>query len=279
MISRPHNAPEGYDRVLRVLRQHHDLNLLACEAGTESGSTVRMQFRMPVPHIWEWTILPPGTTMPPGTGMLLPFTAEPQTVRVESEAGRTLLHAPGSTVRIDTAPWFLRLEDDAGRDIFRENPSDVDGLGRPFVLPLGFVRSGESVAAVTFSFHLEPDEHLYGLGEKFLPLNRLGQHITSWTQDAFGSTSERSHKNIPLLISTRGYGLFLDTGARITWDLGVTSCQSCTVTVEAPSLRVFLIPGNDPAEILKRYATLDRFCSGATGLDLRTVGLVRWYVP
>ena len=61
-----------------------------------------------------------------------------------------------------------------------------------------------------------------------------------------GQPSERSHKNIPLLISSRGYGLFLDTGARIIWDLGVASCQSCTVTVESSSLRMYLIPGRDP---------------------------------
>ena len=142
---------------------------------------------------------------------------------------------------------------------FGRIPTDVDGLGRPFVLPLGFIRSGNDITAVTIVIPLEPDEHLYGLGEKFLPVNRLGQRITAWTQDAFGSTSERSHKNIPLLISTRGYGLFLDTGARITWDLGVSSCQSCTITVEASSLRVYLIPGKDPAEILQRYASLTGF--------------------
>ena len=85
MISQPHNAPEGYDRVLRVLRQNHDANILACEAETGDGATVGMQFRMPLADIWEWSILPPVTMAPPVTGMLLPFTPEPQTPRVEPE--------------------------------------------------------------------------------------------------------------------------------------------------------------------------------------------------
>ena len=173
----------------------------------------------------------------------------------ESSAGVTLATDTG-TLRIARNPFTLSLMDRTERDIFRDNPGDVDGLGRPFVLPLGYARSAGNIPALSFSFHLDSDEHLFGLGEKFLPLNRRGQRIVSWTQDAFGSTSERSHKNIPLLISSRGYGLFLDTGARITWDLGTTSCQSCTVTVEAPSLRFFIVTGSSPAEILKKYADL-----------------------
>ena len=173
----------------------------------------------------------------------------------ESSAGVTLATDTG-TLHIALSPFTFGVQDQAGRDVFRDNPGDVDGLGHPFVLPLGYVRSGDGIAALSFSFHLDSDEHLFGLGEKFLPINRRGQRIVSWTQDAFGSTSERSHKNIPLLISSRGYGLFLDTGSRITWDLGTTSCQSCTVTVEAPSLRFYILTGCGPAEILKKYADL-----------------------
>ena len=78
------------------------------------------------------------------------------------------------------------------------------------------------------------------MGEKFTPLDKRGQRIISWTQDAFGSTSERSHKNIPFLISTRGYGLFLDTGARVTWELGTVSAQSYSFTVDASSTRALM---------------------------------------
>ncbi|MEJ2635200.1 MAG: glycoside hydrolase family 31 protein, partial [Calditrichia bacterium] len=109
---------------------------------------------------------------------------------------------------------------------------------------------------VTFSFHLRPDERLYGLGEKFLPLNQMGQRIVSWTRDALGSTSEKSHKNIPLLWSTRGYGLFIDSTARITWELGTVSCQSATITIESENLDLYLIYGPSPAEILQHYAEL-----------------------
>jgi alpha-D-xyloside xylohydrolase len=132
----------------------------------------------------------------------------------------------------------------------------VDGLGRPFVPPLGFVRAGRALSRVTQSFKLGPDEHLYGLGEKFTRLDKSGARLVSWTQDALGSTSERSHKNIPFLWSTRGWGLFVDGGARIAWDLGAQSTQSFTVTADQGTLDAYAIFGPGPAALLKRYADL-----------------------
>ena len=55
-----------------------------------------------------------------------------------------------------------------------------------------------------------------------------------------GSTSERSHKNIPFLWSSLGFGVFIDSGARIRWDLGTTSLQSWTFEAEAPALEHLL---------------------------------------
>jgi len=144
----------------------------------------------------------------------------------------------------------------SSRHVLRENPGDVDGLGRPFVLPLGYAQDERGAFRVTASFHLRPDEHIFGLGEKFTPLDKVGQQIITWTVDPFGSTSERSHKNIPFMLSTRGYGLLLDTGARITWNLGTVSCQSYTIAVEAAALDAYVIYGPSPAEILERYTAL-----------------------
>ena len=278
----PHNAPPGYQWITQVTDSivgETGVDLLTL---TSAGEQARVQFSAFSSGVWQGIIRPEGEPVPPETGMLCVNPrhgvggAEPTVGGAVSVASRTTpgeeshgtpvwvtksssaiaLADPEMSLRLGLAPFSFRFEDLERRDIFRDNPGDVDGLGRPFVLPLGYARDGTAVTQISFSFHLDPDEHLFGLGEKFLPLNRRGQRIVAWTQDAFGSTSERSHKNIPLLISSRGYGLFLDTGARIVWDLGTTSCQSCTVTVEGPSLRFYVIAGRTPADILKRYADL-----------------------
>lgn len=200
----------------------------------------------------------------------------------KGETAREADGEPALTLEIGRDPWCLTFREAPGPDVSRsprpyvpasmrpvlpasrpprvvcrENPFDVDGLNRLFIRPLGFIRGADgAIAQITESFHLRADEHLYGLGEKFTPLDKVGQRIVSWTLDALGAASERAYKNVPLLISTRGYGLFLDTGRRVTYELGTESCQTYTVIVDGPTFDAYIIYGPTPAQILERYADL-----------------------
>jgi len=257
----PHNAPSGFQWITHVAKESATDGAVELLVQTSAGETAQLSCAAVNEGVWRVEFVPHGTSTPPRTGMLAREPLHQAGVPVSSSASAILLSAQDSLFRVGRDPFSFRIEDGAGRGIFCDNPGDVDGLGRPFVLPFGYTRQGDAVKEVVFSFHLDSEEHLYGLGEKFLPLNRRGQRIVAWTQDAFGSTSERSHKNIPFLLSTRGYGLFLDTGARIVWDLGTTSCQSCTARTEAPSLRFFIIVGSTPSDILRRYADLTGYAA------------------
>ena len=128
--------------------------------------------------------------------------------------------------------------------------------GDPADSPLGFLTGPERIPSITAAFHLGPGERLYGLGEKFTRLDKAGQRIVSWTVDAFGSTSERSHKNVPFLWSSRGFGVFLDTGARIAWDLGATSLQTWTFKADTPALDAYVFYGPGPDRILAAFTAL-----------------------
>jgi alpha-D-xyloside xylohydrolase len=257
MRKQPYNAPEGFDWVVGFTDWHLSDNVLHITGETANGQTGRLTFRALTADIWRFTFTPPGGELLE-TGILTDearnYALIPLTVE-ETEKGLALRGAR-LRLEVDKNPWTLRLLDENRFDVFRENPTDIDGLGRPFVLPLGYAQTDAGVTLVSESFHLRPDEHLFGLGEKFTPLDKVGQKIITWTQDAFGSTSERSHKNIPFLMSTRCYGLFLDTGARITWELGTVSCQSATIISETSALDAYIIYGQSPANILKRYTDL-----------------------
>lgn len=255
MSKLPHNAPVGFDWVIRFTHWSQQGNALHLALQTASGDSAELTFQALSTHIWRMTFVPRG-----GQWLKTPIIPDEPTaalpLRVEETDRGLIVSGPRLSLHLDRDPWSLRLLDENGFDVFRENPSDIDGLGRPFVLPLGFVRQGDSITHVSHSFHLRPDEHLFGLGEKFTPVDKVGQRIISWTQDPFGSTSERSHKNIPFLLSTRGYGLLLDTGARITWELGTISCQSASILSETSTLDAYLIAGGTPAEILEHYTGL-----------------------
>jgi alpha-D-xyloside xylohydrolase len=254
----PHGAPPGFDRVASLTGWSPCEDGLTLHARSGTGRAVSLFLRALAAPAWQIVLTIPDADPEPqtpirtdsATNALQPLTAREQD-------GALHVGAPGNplTVVIQRDPWQMAFIDAGGRAVCRENPSDVDGLGRPFVLPLGFVADAEA-PLVTQSLHLAPDEHLFGLGEKFTPLDKRGQRIISWTQDAFGSTSERSHKNVPFVLSTRGYGLLVDSGARITWELGTQSCQSWTMAVEGPTLDMIVIAGATPAQILERYTAL-----------------------
>lgn len=268
MTYTPYGAPAGFDWITRLENWRVEHNTLHLSGRTAADQVAQLALMAVSPHVWRLTMTIPGAQAQTPTPILVtPATATPATpatpttppaavMPLEVQASGETLCVAGTELllQVDSDPFCLRFLDSSGREICRENPYDIDGLGRPFILPLGFV-AGDS-PLITETFHLRQDEHLFGLGEKFTPLDKRGQRIISWTQDAFGSTSERSHKNIPFLMSTRGYGLLLDTGARITWDLGTVSCQSYTMQVEGTTLDAYLIYGPSPAEILQRYTDL-----------------------
>ena len=257
----PSGIPPGLDGVVRLKGWDFEDSRLSLIAETGAGRSCRIFFQAPRPAVWRMTFLPPGTKTPAPTGILAEANADPDpspALHLEDTGASLRVSGAALTLVIDKDPWSLRFLGPDGEEVLADNPADIDGLGRPFVPPLGFVRPGRQGRAplVTASFRLGATESLYGLGEKFGRLDKVGRRIVSWTQDAFGSTSERSHKNVPFLWSTKGWGILLDTGARVVWDLGSASTQSWTAAVESSTLDAYIIFGPSPREILARYTGL-----------------------
>nr|WP_198665477.1 glycoside hydrolase family 31 protein [Thermus sediminis] len=155
-------------------------------------------------------------------------------------------------LRIGVAWHPLRLSvHHRGRGVLRssEDGHIRGGLRIPFL--------SRKQGAWALAFALESGEAIYGLGEKFGGLNRRGGLFTSWNEDAWGVNGERSYKNVPLLWSTRGWGLFLHTTARAHHGVGFArwSHRSYIVVVEDEGIDVFLVLGS-PAEILEAYTLL-----------------------
>ena len=106
---------------------------------------------------------------------------------------------------------------------------------------------------------LEDDEVIYGLGERFDSLTRNGRPVDFHNKDAVGTTSPRTYVNIPFYLSTKGYGLFLNTGAKVDWQIGTRDVSALQFCVAESRLEYFVLPGSTPAEILKSYCTLTGF--------------------
>lgn len=260
-------------------RELRDGRILVLRARTRSGKSARLIFQALTPEIWRYDFEPlfhakPGAAdfrpQPKAQHTILDWDGTPLPLEI-SDDGIILTAGIAATaptkgsdksgpsslsLEIRRRPFAMRFLDGSGTPLLADNPDDVDGLGRPFVPPLGFAETGGAIAHIAQSFRLGADEHIFGLGEKFTRLDKAGQRIISWNVDALGSTSERSHKNIPFLWTTRGFGFLIASGGRATWEIGTESTQSWTVRLEDEALRAFVIHGPEPRRIIERYTLL-----------------------
>lgn len=254
--ARMKDSKAGFEAFAAVTDWRLEKSTLNLDVRTNAGKDARLAFRAVSPGTWRMMVRTPGAPAARPTPMVIPTETTPVPLAAKEKDGRLLVSGPELGLEIGLDPWGLRFIDRNGRAILADNPADVDGLGRPAVPPFGLVSGPGRGASISASFHLTPDERLYGLGEKFTRLDKAGRRFVSWTLDALGSTSERSHKNVPFLWSSRGFGLFLDTGARIAWDLGSTSLQSWAFEAEIPALDIYVFHGPRPDRILAAFTAL-----------------------
>lgn len=112
------------------------------------------------------------------------------------------------------------------------------------------------------SLALSSGEPVYGLGEKFGPLDKRGQLVHSQVEDCLGVNTGCSYKNTPFAWGPgtgRGaWGLFVNTPARVTHGVGHPdwSHRSYAVVVDDEALDLFLFAAAVPAGIVDLYTQL-----------------------
>ncbi|MGH3785756.1 MAG: TIM-barrel domain-containing protein [Pseudonocardiaceae bacterium] len=98
-------------------------------------------------------------------------------------------------------------------------------------------------------------ERFFGLGERMGPLTLNGQLLHNWSEDRAGrADAATSYSPTPFLLSSRGYGLLLDTTAMVQYDL--RSSDRVEITASTAELPVHVITGPDPAAVLQSHARL-----------------------
>ncbi|MDM8542462.1 glycoside hydrolase family 31 protein [Desulfococcaceae bacterium HSG9] len=118
-----------------------------------------------------------------------------------------------------------------------------------------------------FSVALQPGAPIYGFGEKYGSLNKRGQKLVSWAEDALGVNEEVCYKNAPFCWTPTGshnqdgrsgYGVFIHTSARVTHGAGYPqwSNWSYAAHVEDEVLDLFFIAGDSPQDFIKRYTDI-----------------------
>ncbi|MBP2706625.1 alpha-xylosidase [Microbispora sp. RL4-1S] len=172
---------------------------------------------------------------------------------VEAGHSRVIVDAGSLRAEVRLNPWNLRFTDRAGRTLVEQDPGRADISGRLRTLPFG--RS--SVDGVPVAYHetfvAPADESFGGFGESFTPVDKRGQRPLMWNFDAFGAESQRAYKNVPFYLSSRGYGLLVDSGAPVEFDMCQSTHSAVQIVVPDDLMDYYVLAGPAPADVLARF--------------------------
>src|SRR5699024_12674141 len=90
-------------------------------------------------------------------------------------------------------------------------------------------------------------ETFYGLGERFGAFVKNGQTVDVWNADG-GTNSEQAYKNVPFLLSSRGYGVFVDDAGPVSFAVGSENVSATQFSVPGERLRYGAYGGGTPAQ-------------------------------
>ncbi|MBR3928064.1 MAG: alpha-xylosidase [Clostridia bacterium] len=110
-------------------------------------------------------------------------------------------------------------------------------------------------AYMTEQLCLDVGECIYGLGERFGPFVKNGQVVEMWQGDG-GSCSELAYKNVPLYLSNKGYGVFVNNPGDVAFEIASEDVEKVEIAVEDEKISYFVIAGPTPKDVLTRYTQM-----------------------
>jgi len=179
-------------------------------------------------------------------------------LQMQEEPDRYLLSSPALRLAIYKDHFRIEISDARGslittsggqtRNMF---PIAIDAF------PLGFIKTKEIPRSYGVeNFVLAPGEAVFGLGEQYGSVNKVGGTIGFWNTEGSGNTSGRNYKHIPFFMSTQGYGVFINESRPITCWVG--SRETCThqIAIEGDLIDYYFMYGPAFTTILNIYTDL-----------------------
>jgi alpha-D-xyloside xylohydrolase len=245
-----------YFYLTKLLDSQHISSGIRLSVSSSSGENLVLDIRFQAPEVMRVRLYRPGEEPPLASPMLVEEKRGTTAVAVTAGAGEITLKTASLEVRIVREPFHYVILDSSGRKMFAQQVADLSFLDY-VAFPMGYSQDSDGRVAFHESFELEPDEHLFGLGEQYGRLDKQGQRVIGWSREAMGvNTTNLTYHNIPFFLSSRGYGIFVHHTSKIIYELGFPSSISGSFRVDDPYLDYFFIYGPSPKQILARYADL-----------------------
>ncbi|MBQ0047609.1 MAG: alpha-xylosidase [Prevotellaceae bacterium] len=184
-----------------------------------------------------------------------PADGSAQWKKVKTADGVKYTSAEGS-IEVKAYPWRIILRDKNGKELTHTRTWNDNDSTQVKVPPFMFMKRGsDNSRAINPVFSLAPGERIYGCGESFTSLNKVGQKVNLTVVDPQGPETPEMYKPIPFFFSNKGYGMFMHTGAPVTCDFGQSYIGATKLFMADEEMDFFIFFG-EPKDILTAYTNI-----------------------
>ena len=170
--------------------------------------------------------------------------------------GGAYYRSPYGTIELQSYPFRLVLRDAQGRILTQSRHLRDNDSTQVKLLPFSFIKRGsDNSRSVNPVFLLSPGERIYGCGESFTSLNKVGQKVHLSVTDPQGPETDGMYKPVPFYFSNRGYGIFMHTAAPVTADFGASYIGAQRLFMADEQIDLFIFFGQ-PKDILDEYTNV-----------------------
>ena len=160
------------------------------------------------------------------------------------------------TIEIQKYPWRIVIKDAKGKILTQTRHLIDNDSTQVKLLPFSFIKRGsDNSRSVNPVFFLAPGERIYGCGESFTSLNKVGQKVHLSVTDPQGPETDGQYKPVPFFFSNRGYGIFMHTSAPVTCDFGASYIGADRLFMADEQVDFFVFFG-EPKDILNEYTDI-----------------------
>lgn len=133
----------------------------------------------------------------------------------------------------------------------------------PSLVDIAWLEDSVHARRVRLTFRAGSDEAFFGLGERFNALNQRANIMDIRVYEQYKNQGQRTYMPIPFLLSSAGYGLYVNSSRWMQFDLAATDVDSWILEADLGADETLILKwfsGNDPIDIVAQFTR-------ATGLS------------
>lgn len=125
---------------------------------------------------------------------------------------RYVMTQPKYQYELHKNPFSIELKDSSGKTLIQSYDKNL--------YPISWLMDEHDSFKLMFNFKLKDEENLYGFGERYNSLNQRGNVLDCFVYNQYRDQGTRTYMPVPYFVSSKGYGMWIDTLRWSAFDLG-----------------------------------------------------------